>query len=87
MDLKLSGCCSLKQKRSAIKPLINRLHKEFNVSAAEVEKNDHWDESLIACALISNDKNSASVQLNAVKDFLEHYWRDVNIMDYSISFI
>ena len=87
LDLKLSDARSLKQKRSVIKPLLSRLHKEFNISAAEVEKNDLWDESVIACALISNDKNFASVQLNAVKIFLGHYSREVGIMDYSITFM
>ena len=87
LDLKLSGAHSLKQKRSVIKPLLSRMHKEFNISAAEVDKNDLWDESVIACGLISNEKNSASVQLNAIKEFLEHYSREISIMDYSITFM
>lgn len=85
LDLKLSGSRSLKQKRSMIKPILSRLHKEFNISVAEIGKNDRWDESVIACGLISNKGNSASAQLNAVRDYFESYMREVSIVNYSIT--
>lgn len=85
LDLKLSGSRSLKQKRSMIKPILSQLHKKFNISVAEIEKNDCWDESVIACGLISNEGNSASAQLNAVRDYFESYLREVSIVNYSIT--
>ncbi len=87
LDLKMAGCRSLKQKRSIIKPLLSRLHKEFNITTAEVDKNDLWDASVIACGLISNEKGAADAQLNAVLHFVERHWRDINVVDYSISFL
>jgi len=34
--LHLPGCASLKEKRSRLKPLLARLHRQFNVSTAEM---------------------------------------------------
>lgn len=87
LEIKLSGCRSLKQKRGLIKPLVSRLHKEFNISSAEVDKNDLWDESIIACGLIANEKGVADAQLNTVVRFVEKYWRDIDIVNYSIMFM
>lgn len=87
LEIKLSGCFSLKQKRSLIKPLVNRLHRKFNISVAEINKNDVWDESVIACGLITNEKCIADAQLNSVLRFVERYWRDIEITNYSIMFI
>jgi len=70
-----------------VKPLVSRLHKEFNISAAEVDKNDLWDESVIACGLVTNEKGIADAQLNSVLKFVERYWRDVEIIQYSIIFL
>ena len=57
LEIHLPGCMSLKEKRSRLKPLLARLHREFNISAAEVDRNDSWQETILACALVSNDPN------------------------------
>jgi len=67
--------------------LVSRLHKEFNISVSEVDKNDLWDESVIACGLITNEKRNADAQLNSILRFVERYWRDVEIIHYSIMFL
>jgi len=87
LEIRLSGCSSLKQKRSLVRPLISRLHKEFNISVAEIDKNDIWDESVIACGLITNEKGIANAQQNSVLRFVEKYWRNIEIINYSIIFI
>jgi uncharacterized protein len=46
---------SLKQKRGAIKPILSKLQRDFQLSAAEVDYLDSWKESLIACSIVSND--------------------------------
>jgi uncharacterized protein YlxP (DUF503 family) len=87
LDLMLADCRSLKEKRSILKPLLHRLHKEYNVSAAEVDKNDIWNESIIACALISNQKRSAESSLAKIPDFINEYFKNIDILSYSIQFI
>jgi hypothetical protein len=51
IHLHLPGCASLKEKRGRIKPLIARLHREFNVSVAEMGLQDKWQEAVIVCAM------------------------------------
>ena len=87
LDMKLSGCRSLKEKRSILKPLIYKLHKEYNVSAAEVDKNDIWNETIIACALISNQKQAAESNLARIPDFLFKYFNEIEILSHSIQFL
>ncbi len=55
LQLYLFGCTSLKEKRSRLKPLIVRLHREFNVSVAELDYQDSWQNALLACVIVSND--------------------------------
>jgi uncharacterized protein len=84
--LHLPGCVSLKEKRSRLKPLLARLHKEFNVSAAEMERNDAWQEAVLGCALASNDAAHAQRLLQNVARWVEHNWHDVSLVDEKIEF-
>ena len=81
LDLQLPGCSSLKEKRSRLKPLLARLHREFNVSAAEIDYQDAWQEAIIACALVSNDPNHTRRALQQVVDWIESSWPDVQVLD------
>jgi len=40
LSFRLPDCHSLKEKRGQIKPVIARLHREFNISVAEVADQD-----------------------------------------------
>jgi len=77
LHLQIPGCRSLKEKRSRLKPLLARLHREFNISVAEVERNDHWDQAVIACALVSNDHNQTQRALQTIIGWVEKNWLDV----------
>ncbi|OGO30450.1 MAG: hypothetical protein A2Z16_02585 [Chloroflexi bacterium RBG_16_54_18] len=79
LQIHLPGCSSLKEKRSRLKPLISRLHKEFNISVAEVEQNDAWREAVIACAIVSNDHNHAQQALQNVSKWIDVYWPDIQV--------
>lgn len=84
IHLHLPGCTSLKHKRSRLKPLLSRIHREFNVSAAEIGLNDHWQEGLIGCALVSNDNGHAHRALQRVVAFIPENWPDLEIIDFRI---
>ncbi len=81
LHLQIPGCSSLKEKRSRIKPLISRLHREFNVSVAEVGYNDAWRDTLITCALVSNDHNHTQQALQIIPAWVEKHWPDLTIID------
>jgi uncharacterized protein YlxP (DUF503 family) len=87
LQINLPGCKSLKEKRSRLKPLINRLHHEFNVSVAEVDWQDKWDEAIIGCALISNDHQFSQTALQTIVHWLDKNWPDVMLVDDHIEII
>ena len=83
----LPACTSLKQKRSHIKPILARLHREFNVSAAEVDLQDVWQESLIACAMIGNDGRFLQRALEEVRSFFSMTWLDIELLEHHIELL
>ena len=54
--LQLPECHSLKEKRALIKPILARLRRNFNVSTAEIGLQDKWQEAVLACAAVGNDR-------------------------------
>jgi uncharacterized protein YlxP (DUF503 family) len=87
IQLELPGCKSLKEKRSRIKPLITRLHREFNISVAELAKLDSWDEATLGCAVISNDHRFSESSLQSVVHWLAKNWPDATLVDDHIEII
>jgi uncharacterized protein len=79
LHLQIPGCRSLKEKRSRLKPLLARLHKEFNVSAAEIDDLDSWQSAQIACALVSNDSAFTQRALQAVVEWVNTHWLDLEV--------
>ena len=79
LDLHLPGCTSLKEKRSRLSPLIARLRREFNISVAEVGRLDAWQEAVIACALVSNSPAHTQRSLQAIIDWIEKNWPDIDL--------
>ena len=82
----LPGCSSLKEKRSQVKPLINRLQREFNLSASEIDLQDIHDQAVIGCALISTDRVFMEKVMRRVVAFIEVYWKNMQLVDYKIEF-
>jgi uncharacterized protein YlxP (DUF503 family) len=58
-ELHLAGCQSLKDKRRVLKSLKDRLHRQFNVSAAEVDHQDAWQRAALACSVVTTDRRHA----------------------------
>ena len=80
MHLHFPGSDSLKAKRHRLKPLLARLQREFNVSAAEVDLRDKWSDALVCCALVNTDGGQAQRSLQKVADWLDKHWPDVDLM-------
>ena len=87
IDLYLPGVSSLKAKRSILKSLIARLHKEFNVSCAELDNHDLWQSARLGVAIISNDSAHVQRALEKVVRWIERYRPDVSVVDYSVEVI
>jgi uncharacterized protein len=84
IHLHIPGCSSLKEKRSHIRPILIRLHREFNISAAEIDRMDAWQDAVIACALVSNNKNHTQRVLQKVISYTEKTWPDIYIANEQI---
>ncbi len=76
LHLHLPTCSSLKEKRGRIKPLIARLHREFNLSVAEMDRQDAWQEAVLGCALIGNERRHVEASLQNVARWVESNWPD-----------
>ena len=87
LELHLAGCGSLKEKRSRLKPLMARLHNQFNVSVAEVDHLDVWQSSVVACTLVSNDPNHTRRALQKIVNWVETNWRAVEVVDSQIELL
>jgi uncharacterized protein YlxP (DUF503 family) len=87
IQIELPGCRSLKEKRARLKPLLARLHREFNISAAELAAQDDWDKAIIGCALISNDRQFSASAIQSVLHWLENNWPDVSVVDDQVEII
>lgn len=85
--LRLPGCASLKEKRGRLKPLLNKLHKKFNLSVAEMDKQDMWKESVIACALVNSDGKQIQRSLQATVNWIESNWTDGDVIDDKVEII
>ena len=87
IDLHLPGCSSLKEKRSRLKPLLARLHREFNISAAEIGANDLHRSATIACVVVSNDGRHVQRVLESILAWIERNWPDLQIVDHQITML
>ena len=87
IELHIAGNGSLKGKRGVLKPLLARLHKEFNISAAEVDHHDHWQSASIGLACVANDPaHVEQVLTNAVK-WIEDNRPDLQVVDWQIEIL
>ena len=87
IHLHIPTCASLKEKRGHIKPLISRLHREFNVSVAEMDLQDKWQEAVIVCAMVGNDGAFLQSALGNVAKWVEGHWTDGDVWDTKIEIV
>ena len=66
-DVLLGNVQSLKQKRSAIRPLVAELQRKFSVSAAETSSQDLYRRAGIGVAMVSGDRSHAVDVLDAAE--------------------
>lgn len=87
ISLELEGVRSLKEKRSIVKSIVARLHREFNLSVAEVDSQDAWGTAIIGLAAVGNDKAYLHGLLEKSVAWVETNRPDAPIAAYSIEFL
>ncbi len=67
LEIHVEQSHSLKEKRHVVKSLKDRLRERFNVSVAEIDFLDSWQNSVIAAVTVANDRVRAEQILQAVE--------------------
>jgi uncharacterized protein YlxP (DUF503 family) len=87
VHLHLPSCTSLKEKRGRIKPLLSRLRREFNVSVAELDLQDQWQEAVVGCVMIGGGRAHLEASMQAVLKWIEGNWPDGMVVDQRIEIV
>lgn len=69
--LGIPGALSLKDKRSVVSRVRDRVRNRFPVSIAEVDALDEWDRAVLGIAMVSNDARHIESTLDKLVDFVE----------------
>jgi uncharacterized protein YlxP (DUF503 family) len=85
LNLPMNG--SLKGKRGILKPLIARLHRDFNVSVCEADLQDVLSAAVIEVACVSQTGALAHRQLQHVATAVEGWRLDAQLVDYRIELL
>ena len=85
LELHLPGCASLKEKRGRLKPLLVALHREFNVSAAEIDRQDAHQAAVIACVVVSNSNRHGEQLLSGIPSWVEQLRPDLQVVDHQLT--
>lgn len=71
MELHIPGAHSLKDKRQVLQSLIETMRRRFNVSVAEVGRQDAWQQAELGIATVSNERRFLDEVLSRVEAFVE----------------
>ncbi len=71
VTINIGGSFSLKDKRSVVKSIINRIRSRYNVAIAEVSLNDNWRRAVLGIACVSNESAHADKMLEEVIAYIE----------------
>jgi uncharacterized protein len=80
IELLVPWARSLKDKRSAVRGLKDRLRSRFNASVAEVDYQDKWQRAVLAVCLLGNDKRQLESDMSRVRQVCEEA-QDLQIAD------
>jgi uncharacterized protein YlxP (DUF503 family) len=84
MVFQIPGCHSLKEKRGLLKSMVANLRKVFNVSIAEVDYQDSWQLTAIACAIAGSDRVVVERSLQSIPEYCELNFRRFQLVDQKI---
>ncbi len=87
ITLYVPGTTSLKEKRGIVKPIVARLHNQFNVSAAEVEDQDQLGHAVIAVAAVSASPDYVQGLLARAAEAVAAWRLDAELVDYQIEML
>lgn len=86
VELHASYTNSLKEKRQIVKSLIDKTRSKFNISIAEVDKNDSHRTIILGFACVSNDSRHVNSILENVVNYIETH-TEAQMVQYNIEIL
>jgi len=77
---------SLKEKRSVVKSLKDRLRRHYNLSIAEVDDLDTWTVATLGAVMAGSDVAYINAAMDKLLDTLDR-WRDATLADHQLEII
>jgi len=71
IELMIPWAQSLKDKRSAVRGLKDRLRSRFNASVVEVDYQDKWQRAVIAVCILGGDRRRLESDMARVRQLCE----------------
>lgn len=87
LQLQLPASNSLKDKRQVLRAVVDRVHNKFNVSIAEVDHQDSWQQTALAIACVATDAGYAHGLLERVVHFIAEGPFALVLLDYEIELV
>lgn len=77
---------SLKEKRKVKRSIVDKVRAKFNVSIAEVDSQDIWNELVLGISIVSTEsKHIYEVMSEVIKVIEDH--KEAEIIDYEIDIL
>jgi uncharacterized protein YlxP (DUF503 family) len=70
VELHLPGCRSLKDRRAAVKPILDGARHRYRISAADVGYQDKWQRARLGFAVVSPSVGQAREVMDQVERFV-----------------
>jgi uncharacterized protein YlxP (DUF503 family) len=86
VDLYIHGASSLKDKRTVIRGIKDRIGKKFNVSIAELDFQDKWQRAQLGIAQVGNDFNYIEKNMNTIFKILDSNGL-TEVIEHSLEFL
>lgn len=86
LELSVTDAMSLKDKRRVIKSIKDRIAHRHNVSIAEVGALDQHRRSVLAMAMVANERSYVEGALSKLVDFIRAV-PQVDLIDYQIDLL
>jgi uncharacterized protein len=85
-ELRIPGCSSLKEKRSAIRGLTGLIRQKFNAAVAEVDRQDQHQRATVGVSVIADTQFHVKRVLHELERHVETYPR-VETIDVAVEIV
>jgi uncharacterized protein YlxP (DUF503 family) len=70
IELRLTYAHSLKEKRRALRSMLDRVRSRFSIAVSEVDGQDSWQRAVVGFAVVGSDEVTVSALRDRVAEFI-----------------